>query len=378
MSSTSRPYHLVGLYGIPGIFLWLFGSRATWKAEVQVLSQVRDDDAMQFKKSVLDECNMVSIAVGNPMYKLLVQSLTWFQAAIVAEIAITALSLEGLSRAHWLAKGLFLFSLVDALMAVYYATTHQRSMGRLLHPQQVRSWIRGGVGPKEAPGHICPLFTRASMDGKDLVDAKDVQLLLAECVSRTMDFALQSHGIQLDLSPCDPQYLNSTHAKMLITSPLTLRHKCFTPSVASVIMISAPQALLTASLFSLLMALFIYRGFKCVDETDGLYGPYGDRNVFIMFIVGLIVCILAYSTSGLIQDRDAQSEERTLDCYMSDWAKRNALLLSIWGLRAEFDDEGVRKFVQAETGGLDKRVGEQSVPLNLDDHVIQSSPTMEV
>lgn len=41
------------------------GSRTMWKVEVQVLSQVRDDDAMQFKKSVLDECNMVSVAVSN-------------------------------------------------------------------------------------------------------------------------------------------------------------------------------------------------------------------------------------------------------------------------------------------------------------------------
>lgn len=65
VSSTSRPFHLIDLYGIPGIFLWLFGSQTTWKAEVQVLSQVRDDDAMHFKKSVLDECSMVSIAVSN-------------------------------------------------------------------------------------------------------------------------------------------------------------------------------------------------------------------------------------------------------------------------------------------------------------------------
>ncbi|RDI81350.1 hypothetical protein Vi05172_g8532 [Venturia inaequalis] len=361
LSGTSRPFHLIDLYGVPGIFLWLFGSRTTWKAEVQVLSQVRDDDTMQFKKSVLDECSMVSIA-----------------AAIVAEISITALSLEGLNQTHWLAKGLFLFSLVDALMAVYYATTHQRSMGRLLHPKQVRSWIRGGVGPKEAPGYISPLLTRTRKDGKDIVDAKDVDVLLGAWESRTLDLALQIHGIQLDLSPCDPQDLDPIHAKMLTTSLLSLRHKCFTPSVASVVMISAPQALLTASLFSLLMAIFIYRGFKRIYEVNSIYGSYGDRNVFILFIVGLVLCILVYSTSGLIQDRDAQSEQSTLDCYMGDWAKRNAKLLSVWGLRAEFDDEGVRKFVQVETAGEGDGSGEQVVPLDLDGHAIQSPPTMDV
>lgn len=62
--SKTRPFLYVELYGISGIFLWLFGNRATWKAECQVLSQVRDDDAKQFKKSVLNECTMVSVAVS--------------------------------------------------------------------------------------------------------------------------------------------------------------------------------------------------------------------------------------------------------------------------------------------------------------------------
>lgn len=283
------------------------------------------------------------------------------------------MSLEGLGRTPWLAKGLFLFSLVDALVAVYYATTHQRSVGRLLHPEQIRSWIRGGVGPKEAPGHIFPLFTRAGKGVEDVVDAKEVQLLLGAWESRTIDLALQSHGLEIDLSPCDPQDLNPTHAKMLVMSPLFLRQKCFTPSVASVIMISAPQALLTAALFSLLMALFIYRGFARIHEHNSAYGSYGDRNVFIMFLVGLVVCILVYSTSGLIQDRDSQSEDKTLECYMGEWARRSDELISGWGLRAEFGEEGVKKFVLIETGG-----GEQSVPLDHDVHVIQSSPKMEV
>lgn len=63
----------------------------------------------------------------------------------MAQIAVTALSLSDLSRSHWVARGFLVFSLTAALMAVYYATTQQRTMGRLLTVRQVRQWIRGGI-----------------------------------------------------------------------------------------------------------------------------------------------------------------------------------------------------------------------------------------
>lgn len=47
----------------------------------------------------------------------------------MAQIAINTLSLSGLSQTHWVAKGLLVFSLTSALMAVYYATTQHRALG---------------------------------------------------------------------------------------------------------------------------------------------------------------------------------------------------------------------------------------------------------
>ncbi|ELR07678.1 hypothetical protein VC83_03727 [Pseudogymnoascus destructans] len=65
-------------------------------------------------------------------------------AAIVAQIAITGLSLDSLSQTHWVARGAFVLILTSSLMAVYYATTQQRMLGRLLQAEQVGLWIRGG------------------------------------------------------------------------------------------------------------------------------------------------------------------------------------------------------------------------------------------
>lgn len=58
-----RAFHLSVLYGPSSIPLLLFGSRATWRIEAQVLGQLKDEDAATFKKSILDECTMIAVAV---------------------------------------------------------------------------------------------------------------------------------------------------------------------------------------------------------------------------------------------------------------------------------------------------------------------------
>jgi hypothetical protein len=63
------------------------------------------------------------------------------KGTIVAQIAITALSLADLSNTHWVARASFTFSLVSATMAVYYATSQYRKLGRCLHADEVKAWI---------------------------------------------------------------------------------------------------------------------------------------------------------------------------------------------------------------------------------------------
>ncbi|KAI5865860.1 hypothetical protein GGS23DRAFT_554364 [Durotheca rogersii] len=50
--------------------------------------------------------------------------------AIVAKIAITALSLMDLSKTHWTERGLFRFSLASSTIAVYYASSQHRDLLR--------------------------------------------------------------------------------------------------------------------------------------------------------------------------------------------------------------------------------------------------------
>ena len=61
--SAIRGFHLTRLYGLPGIVLLFFGNRTTWQIEAQVLGKRDDKEALDFKKSVQDECTMISVAV---------------------------------------------------------------------------------------------------------------------------------------------------------------------------------------------------------------------------------------------------------------------------------------------------------------------------
>lgn len=63
--TLAHAINLYRLYGPSGLILLFFGSRTTWRVEAQVLGQLDDDVAMDFKKSVQDECTMISTAVSS-------------------------------------------------------------------------------------------------------------------------------------------------------------------------------------------------------------------------------------------------------------------------------------------------------------------------
>lgn len=64
IQAVRRPLDLYRLYGYSSVVLLLFGSWTTWRTEAFVLGKVNDEDALSFKKSVQDECTMISVAVS--------------------------------------------------------------------------------------------------------------------------------------------------------------------------------------------------------------------------------------------------------------------------------------------------------------------------
>ncbi|KAF2846728.1 hypothetical protein T440DRAFT_405063 [Plenodomus tracheiphilus IPT5] len=217
-------------YRLPGLILYVFGSRGMWRVQTQTLCSPTDDHVMDFKKSVQEDSNIIAVA-----------------GTIIAQIAITALSLNDLSRTHWVARAAFTLSLVSATMSVYYATRQYRSLGRCLHPEEVRDWIKG------------------------------------------------KHRKENSASSSE----SSKYQDML-------------PSPASVLTVSAPNMLLSASLHSFLIGLGIYFGYTWTRNLDADAGVHGSRAVFITYLIGLIVCYGIFGLSSLVVAGQSYQSEKSL------------------------------------------------------------------
>ncbi|KAH8744283.1 hypothetical protein F5882DRAFT_455077 [Hyaloscypha sp. PMI_1271] len=238
--------------------LFFFGSWSIWNLEAQALARLDEESVKSFKRSVLDECTMISVS-----------------AAIVAQIAITGFSLNFLSQTHWVARALLMFSLTASLMAV-------------------RKWIRGRVYEK-------------------------LELSLTEMFEGRRNLS------------CDPDKLiPSLH----LTEPeprLSILKYCFRPGIASVLSVSAPQALLSASLISLLIAFGIYLGFTWTRSLDTNASGSDSRNVFIFYITTLFICFLVYSLSSLAQNEDRISEYSVMEKSLDKWLQHNEHVVRSWG-----------------------------------------------
>lgn len=138
-------------------------------------------------------------------------------------------------------------------MAVYYATSQYRKLGRCLHADEVKAWIH----PTETMPLSPDSFTRQ-----------------------------------------------------------------FLPSVASVLTVSAPNMLLSASLNAFLVGLGVYFGYVWTRNLDESARPSASRAVFIVYVVGLALCYGIYAMSGLIAaDQSQISEWGLLNCLHSSTAR---------------------------------------------------------
>lgn len=163
-------------------------------------------------------------------------------------------------------------------MAVYYAAAQQRILGRLLKAKQVRHWIREGSREFENQ-RIIPsldqiLFSIEFFGGRISQGHPGLKVFLTGFLLRPLQLRLGTHnkvlkwlfGRPFDNRPSDPDDYVPEVGQPSADSKAAALRQCFTPSVASVITISAPQVLLSGSPLSLCIGLGIYFGFSGPDH----------------------------------------------------------------------------------------------------------------
>ncbi|KAI1733513.1 hypothetical protein F4680DRAFT_454888 [Xylaria scruposa] len=234
------------LYGPIGIFLWAFGNRSIWQLQMEIINLDDKDIAFSFKKLVQEESEIVAVA-----------------ASIIAQVAVTALSLNTLSQAHWTARGSFTLSLVSAILAVYAASTEYRMFCRCVTAEDIKKWIKG------------PFNSNSSKKSRDAEKQPETSKIL----------------------------------------PI--------PSVASVITISAPFALMVVALNSILVGFGLWLGFVWTRNLDSDSYRGDSRAVFITYIVGLGICRLVLNACSL-----AAAPRKPLSDSISDLMKTQAEIVS--------------------------------------------------
>ncbi|KAL8949413.1 MAG: hypothetical protein Q9183_007606 [Haloplaca sp. 2 TL-2023] len=114
-------------YGRARGSLLMYFTEATIERMVRLEEEIvngTDAGSMAWKTSLSNELSMVAVA-----------------GAILAQIAITALSLDGITTVHWIVRGFFASSLVLGLLSVQFAVMQQRTMGNLHKPSSIRAWL---------------------------------------------------------------------------------------------------------------------------------------------------------------------------------------------------------------------------------------------
>ncbi|OCL09517.1 hypothetical protein AOQ84DRAFT_388114 [Glonium stellatum] len=114
---------------------WLLLDIKDLEALESLINEGTDAQIEAFRASQLSVCGMIAI-IG----------------ALVAQAGLSALQLPQLEKVHYVARGVFIMSLVMSLLAVFFAGHQQSSFGRATETAAVRAWLSSGTRYDESLG----------------------------------------------------------------------------------------------------------------------------------------------------------------------------------------------------------------------------------
>lgn len=208
----------------------------------------------------------------------------------MAQIAVTAVSLPSLSQTHWIARAFFLISLLSGCLSVVYACIIQRVLSRFRNPADVRKWMRRPPTSQIIRLYSSPLYLIT--DYLELIWPRERVSLneFANKMARSLqDFLVGRPMLRPNPLPAEDQLLASIPAAALL---------------------AAPSVMLTISVASLLTGLTVYLAYTWTRDLDIKASPNDSRNVFICFIVGLVLCFLFYALPTLYKYLESFELER--------------------------------------------------------------------
>jgi uncharacterized membrane protein YedE/YeeE len=218
-----------------------------------VVDQVREhfikgdgglDQAMAFKDSYTPTFNMVGVA-----------------GAIIAQIALTALSLPNLDDTHWTARAAFTIGLVAGSLAVFCSCVLQSKMSSLHSPYAVRRWL---TRPHETFADLYKPRRAMNSSRKGASDPEIPVFRRDDPDGRAKLLVVQENLVHLR------EQLNKLHSR---------------PSLSAALIITAPSQLLNVALGALLTGFGIYFGLVYTARLPAIEDHSSALAVLTVYIV---------------------------------------------------------------------------------------------
>ncbi|GAB7349073.1 hypothetical protein MBLNU459_g8032t1 [Dothideomycetes sp. NU459] len=281
-------------YGLPKALLLLLmfpdALACMDRIEHDVLSGDRDG-AIAMKQSIAANCNMIAVA-----------------GAIIAQVAITGLSLANVAATHWTTHAAFIMSLVAGALCVYYSCMVQQKLGGLARPEDIKDWL---CRPGKWTGLDKELDEQLASLRNDVEAHPDLDRLQRDLVA----------------------HLSDDRWKMA--------------SINAAIMLSVPGFLLNVSVATFLVGLGIYLGFVFTNNFLPDAGTNAALAVLLVYIIasslGLLLFFIPYGLKVVESvptkrvGRAAKAIALTLDFYRLLTKAEDALALAKTGDMAARD-----------------------------------------
>jgi uncharacterized membrane protein YedE/YeeE len=214
------------------------------------------DQAIAFKDSYTPTFSMVGVA-----------------GAIIAQIALTALTLPNLDDTHWTARASFVVGLVAGSLAVFCSCILQSKMSALHTAQAVRGWL---TRPREETG----MRSKFSTSGlKELIRNPNAKSLAA---------------MKEDLSQLNKMF----------------NENAYRPSLSAALIITAPLQLLNIALGSLLTGFGIYFGVVYTAKLPAIGDHHSALAVLVVYIASAASGLLLFYLPALVKLVATMSDQK--------------------------------------------------------------------
>lgn len=182
---------------------------------------------------------------------ILMLLLTFRQGAIVAQVAITALSLPRLNETHWTVQAFFIASLIFGSLSVFFSCIAYQVVSALHGANEIRDWLSKPILSKQKPE-----FQRLLDNLERVIYHQQASALGGD------EYAQLEHAID--------QSIKDDRWKAV--------------SFSSSVMLVAPARLLSLALNTFVAGLGIYLGLVYMANLMPIPGPNGSLAVLISYI----------------------------------------------------------------------------------------------